>query len=53
MRLKIEKSAKSANDEIAERIRQSLESKGIISINIMGEPVSGKTTFIEGISKYI
>jgi len=36
----------SANDELAEIIRQQFDSAGIYAINIMASPGAGKTTFI-------
>lgn len=36
-----------ANDEIAEEIRDELHGRGIASVNLMGSPGCGKTTWLE------
>lgn len=41
------------NDRIAEETSTALKREGIICINLLGAPGSGKTTVIEGISKHI
>lgn len=50
---KLYKQINAANDKLAESISKCLKQKGIICINIMGAPGSGKTTLIEGISHFI
>ncbi len=47
----INKSINEANDIIAKEISGLLGSKGILCINILGSPGSGKTTFIENVSR--
>jgi hydrogenase nickel incorporation protein HypB len=49
----IEKSILNENDIIANKINHKLMHKEILCINIMGSPGSGKTTFIENISKFL
>ena len=49
----INQSVTAANDIIADQIKQVLKEKKILSINLMGSPGSGKTTVIEGLSKFI
>jgi hydrogenase nickel incorporation protein HypB len=45
-RIKVETNILSANDDLAEKNRQLLNSAGVYSINIMASPGAGKTTFI-------
>ena len=45
--LKIEHSVLAKNDAIAEKNRQWLKSKGIVTVNIISSPGSGKTTLLE------
>jgi len=47
------KSVTEANDIIAHQIWHMLQDNGILCVNIMGAPGSGKTTFIEGIAGYL
>jgi hydrogenase nickel incorporation protein HypB len=49
----IEKNIKEHNDKVAHDNWHYLDEKKIFCINIMGSPGSGKTTFIEGISRFI
>ena len=51
--IEIDKSVSSANNAIASEVLNFLKDKGILCVNIMGSPGSGKTTFIENISKFI
>lgn len=44
--VKVVKDILSANDQIAERNRQLLDSKGVLAMNIMASPGSGKTSLI-------
>lgn len=44
--VKVLKDILSANDQIAERNRQLLDSKGVLAMNIMASPGSGKTSLI-------
>ena len=52
-KIKIDKSVLEVNDAFADQNRNILAKKGILCVNIMGSPGSGKTTVIEGISEYI
>ncbi len=45
--LRIEENLLSENEKIANEVRNILKKKKILSLNIMGAPGSGKTTFIE------
>ena len=45
--LNIEHSVLAKNDAIAEKNRQWLKSKGIVTVNIISSPGSGKTTLLE------
>ncbi len=47
MKIKLQKKILSENDAVAGRIRDALSREGVISINIMGSPGSGKTSIIE------
>jgi hydrogenase nickel incorporation protein HypB len=49
----INKSVTAVNDLLAEQISEFLAEKKILSINLMGAPGSGKTTFIEGICHHV
>lgn len=49
----VNRSVTEVNDFLAQQISDFLLEKKILSINLMGAPGSGKTTFIEGISNYI
>jgi hydrogenase nickel incorporation protein HypB len=49
----IDKSITEHNDNIAHDIWRNLRDKGVLCVNIMGSPGSGKTSFIEGIAKHI
>ncbi|MBT4823883.1 hydrogenase nickel incorporation protein HypB [Candidatus Woesearchaeota archaeon] len=49
----VNKSVTEANDELAQQIGNFLKDKGILSINLMGAPGSGKTTFIEQLVEFI
>lgn len=51
--LKVGAPVSEANDEIAREIMHELEHRGILCVNMMGAPGSGKTTVIEGIAKSI
>jgi hydrogenase nickel incorporation protein HypB len=53
MEISIEKKVTDDNDTIAQETNNYLKEKGIKCVNIMGAPGSGKTTFIEGIAKFI
>lgn len=46
MEIKILKNILSANDQIAERNRQLLDSKNVFAVNLMSSPGSGKTSLI-------
>jgi len=46
MGVKVLKDILSANDQIAEKNRQLLDSKGVFTINIMASPGAGKTSLI-------
>lgn len=47
MKIKVQKNLLEENNAIAGRIRETLSGAGVISINIMGSPGSGKTSLIE------
>lgn len=49
----INKQVSAVNDAIAQQISRYLNEKAVFCINVMGSPGSGKTTFIEGIAKFI
>ena len=49
MKIKVQKNLLEENNAIAGRIRETLSGAGVISINIMGSPGSGKTSLIERI----
>ncbi len=49
----IDKPVTIVNDVIAAQIKEFLKEKEILCINLMGSPGSGKTTVLEGISRYI
>ena len=49
----IGRSVQEANDAIADRIRNRLRHDGILSVNIMGAPGSGKTTVIENMARFL
>ncbi|MFW6220329.1 MAG: hydrogenase nickel incorporation protein HypB [Nanoarchaeota archaeon] len=51
--IKIEKNILDENDLIADKINHEFIHKEILCVNILGSPGSGKTTFIENISKYL
>ena len=46
MEIKVLKDILSANEQIAERNRQLLDSKGIFAVNLMSSPGAGKTSLI-------
>ena len=46
MEIKVLKDILSANDQIAERNRRLLDSKGVFAINLMSSPGAGKTSLI-------
>ncbi len=46
MEIKVLKDILSANEQIAERNRQLLDSKGIFAVNLMASPGAGKTSLI-------
>jgi hydrogenase nickel incorporation protein HypB len=50
---RIEKSVTDFNDTLASHIAMNLKALGILCINVMGAPGSGKTTVIEGIAQHI
>ncbi len=45
--MEIEKKVLSANDQIAARLRDWLEAKGTLAVNLISSPGSGKTTLLE------
>jgi len=49
----IDRSVTEANDTVAHGLWHRLRDKGILCVNIMGAPGSGKTTFIENVVKYL
>lgn len=49
----VNKKVSTVNLEIAQENEERLKSAGVFCVNIMGAPGSGKTTVIEGISKYL
>lgn len=49
----INQSLTQANDAVAILSSDTLKDKGILSVNIMGSPGSGKTTFVEKISELL
>lgn len=51
--VEVNRSVTEANDRVAHQIMHYLKTRGIFSVNIMGSPGAGKTTFIEGLSKHI
>ena len=48
--IKLDKSVNDINNKIAHDLWHFLQEKGILCINILGSPGSGKTTFIENIA---
>ncbi len=44
MEIKVLKDILSANEQIAERNRQLLDSKGVFTVNLMSSPGAGKTS---------
>jgi len=46
MEIKVLKDILSANEQIAERNRQLLDSKGVFAVNVMASPGAGKTSLI-------
>ncbi len=48
MEIKVLKDILSANEQIAERNRQLLDSKGVFAVNLMSSPGAGKTSLILG-----
>jgi len=46
MEIKVLKDILSANDQLAEKNRQLLDSKGVVSVNMMASPGAGKTSLI-------
>ena len=46
MEIKVVKDILSANEQIAERNRQLLDSKGVFAVNLMSSPGAGKTSLI-------
>lgn len=51
--IRIDKHVTETNDIIARQVSHNLRNRGILCVNVMGAPGSGKTTLIEGISKFI
>jgi len=51
--ISLNKSLTARNDEIAKGIKEKLKENNIFCINLMGAPGSGKTTLIEGLSKFL
>jgi hydrogenase nickel incorporation protein HypB len=49
----VNKSVTEVNDVLAEQISEFLSEKKILGINLMGSPGSGKTSFIEGLCRYM
>jgi hydrogenase nickel incorporation protein HypB len=49
----INQSVTAVNDLLADQIKQFLQDKKILCVNLMGSPGSGKTTVIEGLSHFI
>jgi hydrogenase nickel incorporation protein HypB len=47
MKVDVKKSVMEVNEEIAAEVRRELGRRGILAINLMGSPGSGKTSFIE------
>ena len=45
--IKIMQKILNVNDKIAEELRDDLEKKGVLYINLMSSPGSGKTTIME------
>ncbi len=45
--MEIEKKVLSANDQIAARLRDWLQAKGALAVNLIGSPGAGKTTLLE------
>ncbi|MFH1448021.1 MAG: hydrogenase nickel incorporation protein HypB [Candidatus Micrarchaeota archaeon] len=52
-RIEVNRSVTEENDAIAHKTWHLLKEKGMLCINVLGAPGSGKTTFIESIVKYI
>ena len=50
-RIAVQKKVLSRNDEIAARVRKRFEERGILAINILGSPGSGKTSLVEVTAK--
>lgn len=51
--VRVERNVNADNDAIAAEISKMLKNKGILSVNVMGAPGSGKTTLIEGLGRYL
>jgi hydrogenase nickel incorporation protein HypB len=51
--IRIQESITEENDKLADETRFLLRKKGILCVNLMGSPGSGKTTIIEGLSTYL
>lgn len=47
----LDRPVREANDRLARATRHLLDGKGILCVNIMGAPGSGKTTVIEGLAR--
>jgi hydrogenase nickel incorporation protein HypB len=47
MKISVEKAVTSANDAVADALRNELKAKGIYCVNMVSAPGSGKTTLIE------
>jgi len=51
--IRVDRNVLAANDAIAEQIKGWCKRRGILLVNLMGSPGSGKTTLIEGIAGFI
>jgi hydrogenase nickel incorporation protein HypB len=47
MKIAYEKKVLSRNDEIAAEVRRHLQARGILALNLIGSPGSGKTSLVE------
>jgi hydrogenase nickel incorporation protein HypB len=52
-KLELNLSVSEENDRIAEGVSVALKRKGILCINLLGSPGSGKTAVIEGLAKHV